>query len=87
MRPPAKGAWRKSIAVALAAVIVGVLAWATEVSIYSGGQGPLVRQIGFLTFLGGVVIAAAIVAILLWRNWRETKDLRAKYGSTEEQDT
>jgi protein-S-isoprenylcysteine O-methyltransferase Ste14 len=87
VRPPANRTWRKSIAVVLAAVIVGVLAWVTEVSIYSGGQSPLVRQIGFLTFLGGVVIAAAIVAIFLWRDSRETKDLKAKYGSTEEQDT
>jgi hypothetical protein len=68
-------------------IVVGALVWVTDVSIHSGGPNPLVRQIGFLTFLGGVAIAAAIVAILLWRGWRETKTLGAKYESTEEQDT
>jgi hypothetical protein len=87
MTAPRLVRWVKGVAIALAIVVVSALAWVIQVSLYSGGPSALVRQVGFLVFLAGLLVALAIVAILWWQDWRITWKVKEKYGSRERQDT
>jgi len=84
---PRKGSWVKTAVVAVAVLAVGVILWVTEQSFGPGFRPvPFVERFGFLAFVVGVLVAIAIVAVHLWREFRLVKDFERRYGKRD-QDT
>jgi hypothetical protein len=78
---PRKGSWVKTTVVALAVFAGGVILWVTEQSFGPGFRPiPFVERFGFLAFLIGLLVAIAIVAAHLWREFRFVKDFEQRYG-------